>query len=177
MRVAVMCLVALAATAAAQCMAPSTENEFTADTPSSTAISMRAKTVTIDGRGVKVQVWVTPAQERFRATSRPFYNGAKGVLLVYDITNQTSFDNLGMWLQELRNHLSASPVFVLVGNKSDLEHMRAVKTETASRFAREHGMSFMETSALRNANVEEAFKHLVRAMHEVSPMSGAEAAA
>jgi Ras-related protein Rab-11A len=148
-----------------------TQNEFSADTPSTIGVEFMTKSVKVDARDVKVQIWDTAGQERFRAISRSIYHGAKGAMLVYDITNQSSFDSLGMWLQELRVHVHASTVIFLIGNKCDLEHLRVVKKETADRFARENGLSFLETSASERTNVDKAFEWLVKSMHEMA-MSG-----
>ena len=144
------------------------QNEFSNDTPSTIGVEFMTKPLKIDGRDVKVQIWDTAGQERFRAISRSVYHGAKGAMIVYDITNQTSFDNVGMWLQELRAHLPPTATLFLIGNKSDLDHMRAVKKETGDRFARENNMAFMETSALEKINIDRAFEMLVKKMHEAA---------
>ena len=145
-----------------------TQNEFSTDTPSTIGVEFMTKSVKVDARDVKVQIWDTAGQERFRAISRSIYHGAKGAMLVYDITSQSSFDSLGMWLQELRVHVHASTVIFLIGNKCDLEHLRVVKKEAADRFARENGLSFLETSASERTNVDKAFEWLVKSMHEMA---------
>jgi small GTP-binding protein len=143
-------------------------NEFSTDTPSTIGVEFQTKSVKCDNRDVKVQIWDTAGQERFRAISRSIYHGAKGAMLVYDITNQQSFDNLAMWLQELKVHVHATTVIFLIGNKCDLEHLRVVKKETADRFARENGLSFLETSAAERTNVDKAFDWLVKSIHDNS---------
>jgi Ras-related protein Rab-11A len=144
------------------------QNEFSNDTPSTIGVEFMTKPLKIDGRDIKVQIWDTAGQERFRAISRSVYHGAKGAMIVYDITNQASFDNVGMWLQELRAHVHPTTTLFLIGNKSDLDHMRAVKKEVADRFARENNMAFMETSALEKINIDRAFEMLVKKMHEAA---------
>jgi small GTP-binding protein len=143
-----------------------TQNEFSTETTATIGVEFMTKSVKVDGRDVKVQIWDTAGQERFRAISRSIYHGAKGAMLVYDITSQSSFDNLSTWLQELRVHVHASTVIFLVGNKCDLEHLRVVKKETADRFARDNGLSFIETSAAERTNVDKAFEWLVKTMCE-----------
>lgn len=90
-----------------------------------------------------------------------YYRGAVGALLVYDISKQVTFENVERWLNELRDHADSNIVIMLVGNKSDLKHLRAVSTEEAAQFAEKHGLSFIETSALESTNVEEAFQQIL----------------
>merc|ERR1719331_1402575 len=83
-----------------------------------------------------------------------YYRGAVGALLVYDITKHVTYENVERWLKELRDHADSNIVMMLVGNKSDLRHLRAVSTDDASSFAEKEGLSFIETSALESTNVE-----------------------
>jgi len=138
-----------------------TSDEFNVESPSTIGVEFMTKGLKIEGRDVKAQIWDTAGQERFRAISRSIYHGAKGAMLVYDITNQQSFENIPNWLNELVSHVSPSTVIMLVGNKCDLEHLRAVKKETATKFAEEKRLLFLETSALDTTNVDRAFEWLV----------------
>ena len=91
-----------------------------------------------------------------------YYRGAVGALLVYDITKHTTFDDVrSIWLEELRNNADANIVVMLVGNKSDLRHLRDVTTEEAFEFAKQHNLSFIETSALGGENVDKAFQNIL----------------
>lgn len=83
-----------------------------------------------------------------------------GALLVYDITSRPSFENAARWLQELQDHTENMAV-MLIGNKSDLRHLRAIGTDEAKDFAQKHGLMFLETSALDSTNVELAFTTLL----------------
>ena len=94
-----------------------------------------------------------------------YYRGAVGALLVYDISKQVTFENVERWLNELRDHADSNIVIMLVGNKSDLKHLRAVSTEEAAQFAEKHGLSFIETSALESTNVEEAFQQILTGLY------------
>ncbi|GET86558.1 small GTP-binding protein Rab11, putative [Leishmania tarentolae] len=144
-----------------------TTNEFNQETPSTIGVEFMTKSVKIQNRDAKIQIWDTAGQERFRAISRSIYHGAKGAMLVYDITNQTSFDSIPTWLQELRVFVPVTCCIFLIGNKCDLEHLRVVKKEVADRFARENGLSFLETSALERTNVDKAFEWLAKSVYEV----------
>eukprot|EP01061_Rhynchopus_euleeides_P036299 TRINITY_DN611_c0_g3_i2.p1 TRINITY_DN611_c0_g3~~TRINITY_DN611_c0_g3_i2.p1 ORF type:complete len:207 (+),score=90.81 TRINITY_DN611_c0_g3_i2:355-975(+) len=144
-----------------------TADEFSMESQSTIGVEFMNKSLEIEGRDVKVQIWDTAGQERFRAISRSIYHGTKGALLVYDITSQSSFDNLGTWLQELRAH-APSAVITLIGNKCDLESARVVQPEQAKAFATEHQLAFLETSARDSKNVEEAFTWLAKEMFSVA---------
>eukprot|EP00759_Apiculatamorpha_spiralis_P017617 PhF_6_TR23779/c0_g1_i1/m.33264/K07904/RAB11A; Ras-related protein Rab-11A len=136
-------------------------DEFSVETPSTIGVEFMTKTLTISGRDVKAQIWDTAGQEKFRAIARSVYNGAKGAMIVYDITNQSSMNNVPSWIEELKKYADPPPVMMLIGNKCDLEHLRVVKKDTANAFAQQHGISFLETSALDSTNVEKAFDWLI----------------
>lgn len=90
-----------------------------------------------------------------------YYRGAVGALLVYDIAKHLTYENVERWLRELRDHADQNIVIMLVGNKSDLRHLRAVPTDEAKAFAERNGLSFIETSALDSTNVETAFQNIL----------------
>jgi Ras-related protein Rab-2A len=129
-------------------------------------VEFGARMVTIDNKQVKLQIWDTAGQESFRSITRSYYRGAAGALLVYDITRRDTFKHLSRWLDEARQHSQSNMVIMLIGNKSDLEHRRAVSTEEGKSFAEEHGLIFMETSAKTAFNVEQAFINTAQKIHE-----------
>merc|ERR1712125_25210 len=108
----------------------------------------------------------TAGQESFRSITRSYYRGAAGALLVYDITRRDTFKHLSRWLDEARQHSQSNMVIMLIGNKNDLEHRRAVSYEEGKAFAEEHGLIFMETSAKTAVNVEQAFINTADKIHE-----------
>ena len=99
-------------------------------------------------------VFAQAGQESFRSITRSYYRDAAGALLVYDITRRDSFSHLTRWLEEAKQNGNPNMVIMLIGNKSDLEHRRAVSTQEGEAFAAEHGLIFLETSAKTAANVE-----------------------
>ncbi|GJN22700.1 hypothetical protein PR202_gb10294 [Eleusine coracana subsp. coracana] len=118
--------------------------------------------IQVEGRTLKAQIWDTAGQERYRAITSAYYRGAVGALLVYDVTKAATFDNVKRWLKELRDHADATnTVVMLIGNKTDLRHLRAVAQDEAAVFAEREGLSFVETSALDATNVDKAFETLL----------------
>ncbi|CAL5377388.1 unnamed protein product [Camellia sinensis] len=106
-------------------------NEFCLESKSTIGVEFATRTLQVEGRTVKAQIWDTAGQERYRAITSAYYRGALGALLVYDVTKPTTFENVSRWLKELRDHADANIVIMLIGNKTDLKHLRAVATEDA----------------------------------------------
>lgn len=118
---------------------------------------------------VKAQIWDTAGQERFARVLLPtYFRKAKGVILVYDITNAKSFESLSeRWMAQLNDHASSDDLAkLLVGNKSDLEASREVTKEKAEEFCKEYGMEMLETSAKSGENVLQAFEKLIGIVHD-----------
>lgn len=97
-------------------------------------------------------------------------------MLIYDVTRHVTFENVERWLKELQDHTDSNIVLMLVGNKADLRHLRAVSTEDAKAFAEKENTFFMETSALESMNVENAFKEVLGQIHRVVSKKALEAA-
>jgi Ras-related protein Rab-11A len=112
-----------------------TRNEFNLDSKSTIGVEFATRSIQVDTKTIKAQIWDTAGQERYRAITSAYYRGAVGALLVYDISKHQTYDNVTRWLKELRDHADANIVIMLVGNKSDLRHLRAVPTEEAKQFA------------------------------------------
>ncbi|GAC74085.1 GTP-binding protein SEC4 [Moesziomyces antarcticus T-34] len=125
-------------------------------------IDFKIRTIELDGKRIKLQIWDTAGQERFRTITTAYYRGAMGILLVFDVTDQKSFENVRTWHANIEQHASEGVSKILIGNKSDWEEKRAVSTEQGEELARELGIPYIETSAKSNANVEEAFFNLAR---------------
>lgn len=138
-----------------------TRNEFNLDSKSTIGVEFATRSIQVDSKTIKAQIWDTAGQERYRAITSAYYRGAVGALLVYDISKHQTYENVTRWLKELRDHADSNIVIMLVGNKSDLRHLRAVPTEEAKQFASENNLSFIETSALDASNVELAFQNIL----------------
>ncbi|KAK7374456.1 hypothetical protein VNO80_07886 [Phaseolus coccineus] len=124
---------------------------------STIGVDFKIRTVEQDGKTIKLQIWDTAGQERFRTITSSYYRGAHGIIIVYDVTDEESFNNVKQWLSEIDRYASDSVNKLLVGNKCDLTENRAVSYDTAKAFADEIGIPFMETSAKDATNVEQAF--------------------
>ena len=136
-----------------------TDDIFDFDTKNTIGVEFRTRMTKYNDTQVKLQIWDTAGQERYRAITTAYYRGAKGVLVVYDVTNEKSFSHLTRWLEEVDNYMT-NPNIIIIGNKSDLKEQRTVKTQDAIDFAKHHNCAFMETSALTDNNIEEAFDYM-----------------
>ncbi|GJJ77044.1 Ras-related protein Rab-11A [Entomortierella parvispora] len=144
-----------------------TRNEFNLESKSTIGVEFTTRSIQVDAKTIKAQIWDTAGQERYRAITSAYYRGAVGALLVYDIAKHQTYENVGRWLKELRDHADTNIVIMLVGNKSDLRHLRAVPTDEAKQFAAENGLSFIETSALDSSNVELSFQRILTEIYRI----------
>ncbi|XP_028403255.1 ras-related protein RABA2a-like [Dendronephthya gigantea] len=144
-----------------------TKNDFQLSSKPTIGVELAHEDIEIDGRIIRAQIWDTAGQERYRAITSAYYRGALGAIIVYDITNTKSYENVELWVDELRQHTDDKIVLMLVGNKVDLRHLRAVEKETASSYAVENKMHFVETSALNAMNVDVAFESTLRKIYEI----------
>uniref|UniRef100_A0A7S1ERB5 Uncharacterized protein n=1 Tax=Timspurckia oligopyrenoides TaxID=708627 RepID=A0A7S1ERB5_9RHOD len=144
-----------------------TRNEFNLESKSTIGVEFATRSIQVDGKVIKAQIWDTAGQERYRAITSAYYRGAVGALLVYDISKKPTFENISRWLKELKDHADSNIVIMLVGNKSDLQHLRAVTTEEGSKFSAGNSLSFIETSALDASNVNEAFTSILTEIYRI----------
>lgn len=138
-----------------------TDNYF-----STIGVDFKIRTIMFGGKTIKLQIWDTAGQERFRAITTSYYRGAHGIIIVYDITDRLSFDNVTKWFKEI-DHLANKKIQkLLVGNKSDLVSRRDVEYAIGKEFAEKLGIPFIETSTKKSTNVEEAFICMVKKLTE-----------
>mmetsp|Transcript_6410 Transcript_6410/g.8118 ORF Transcript_6410/g.8118 Transcript_6410/m.8118 type:complete len:204 (-) Transcript_6410:1142-1753(-) len=133
------------------------DDTYTESYISTIGVDFKIRTIDMDGKTIKLQIWDTAGQERFRTITSSYYRGAHGIIIVYDVTDQESFDNVKQWLNEIDRYACEKVNTLLVGNKSDLTSKKVVSYEAAKEFADSVKMEFLETSAKNATNVEKAF--------------------
>ena len=136
---------------------------------STIGLDYRLKTMTLkSGKNIKLQIWDTAGQDRFRAITKNYYKGANGIILIYDVTNVQTFENVKNWISQIKEEANPNVVIYLAGNKIDIpQEERAVKTEEGKEIADEYKLQFKETSAKDGINVNEVFQELVEKIDEV----------
>lgn len=134
------------------------DHTYTESYISTIGVDFKIRTITTrDEKTIKLQIWDTAGQERFRTITSSYYRGAHGIIVVYDVTDQESFNNVKQWLNEIERYACEKVNKLLVGNKCDLVSKKAVSYEVAKAFADKLDIPFLETSAKAATNVEKAF--------------------
>uniref|UniRef100_A0A914BZ26 Uncharacterized protein n=1 Tax=Acrobeloides nanus TaxID=290746 RepID=A0A914BZ26_9BILA len=143
------------------------ENSFRNDHISTLGVDFKLKTIKLGRDKVRLELWDTAGMEKYRTIYNSYYHSAHGIMCVYDLTNEKSFENLeNYWLKEIKEHAPQNAVILLVGNKADMESERKVGFDRAERLAQKMGVSLYEVSAKTGINVEEAFMDLANAMRD-----------
>eukprot|EP00602_Paraphysomonas_sp_CaronLab_P006958 CAMPEP_0185025170 /NCGR_PEP_ID=MMETSP1103-20130426/8235_1 /TAXON_ID=36769 /ORGANISM="Paraphysomonas bandaiensis, Strain Caron Lab Isolate" /LENGTH=202 /DNA_ID=CAMNT_0027558317 /DNA_START=67 /DNA_END=675 /DNA_ORIENTATION=+ len=152
------------------------DDTYTESYISTIGVDFKIRTVELDGKTIKLQIWDTAGQERFRTITSSYYRGAHGIIVVYDVTDAESFNNVKQWLHEIDRYASENVNKLLVGNKSDLTSKRAVTFDQGKEFADSLGIEFLETSAKNATNVEKAFMTMaaqIKSRMKAQPMNNA----
>ena len=136
---------------------------------STIGLDYRLKTMTLQsGKNIKLQIWDTAGQDRFRAITKNYYKGANGIILIYDVTNMQSYENVKNWIAQIREEANPNVVIYLAGNKVDVtEEEKIVKTEDGKKTANEFNLPFYETSAKNGININKIFEDLVEKVDEI----------
>ncbi|KAF8567747.1 hypothetical protein P879_02720 [Paragonimus westermani] len=143
-------------------------HEFNGECVSTCGVEFKTKLLNIQNKIVNVQIWDTVGQETYKSLPSSYYRGALGALVVFDITDENSFNDVTVWLEELKKFVDSDAQVLLVGNKSDLKHKRKVSVDKSTRFASSKGLPFMETSARDGTNVDEAFTHVIKGILDLA---------
>ena len=133
------------------------EDTFSINLMNSIGVDFKLKNIEIDNKKIKLQIWDTAGQERFRTITTSYYKGAHAIVIVFDITDRDSFDHVKIWMQDIDKFAKQGVMRILVGNKCDLEHQRAVTKEEGNEMALKYGIKYIETSAKDTVNIEELF--------------------
>lgn len=148
------------------------KNEFSFETKATVGVEFGSKKFELENTKIKAQIWDTAGQERYKSITNAYYKGAKGALVVYDITKKETFESIDRWVPELRANGDENISIVLVGNKADLEDQRKVSIKEAEDKARLLSnafnflsfldLAFLETSAYQSINIDAAFDLMIR---------------
>ncbi len=135
---------------------------------STIGLDYRLKSMTLQNdKNIKLQIWDTAGQDRFRAITKNYYKGANGIILIYDVTNKQSYENVKNWLTQIKEEANPNVIIYLAGNKIDVEEdQRVITTEDGQKIADEYKLPFKETSAKNGINVNEIFQELVEKIDE-----------
>ena len=125
-------------------------------------VDFKIRTIECDGKTIKLQIWDTAGQDRFRTITSSYYKGAHGIIVTYDITDRDSFAKVSEWMQEVDKHSQENISKILVGNKKDLEDKRQIQYQEGKELADHFNVRFLETSAKESLNVEDAFTLMTR---------------
>ncbi|KAF2074594.1 hypothetical protein CYY_004101 [Polysphondylium violaceum] len=142
------------------------DNTFQETSVNLTTVDYKNKNVVIDGKTFSLQIWDTAGQERFRTITSSFYRGAHGVIIVYDMTDQNSYNNVMLWMQEIQRYAVFGVSRVLVGNKFDQDDRKIVSYNTAKEYADSLGIPFLEASAKTGFNVEQIFSTMANEIYK-----------
>ena len=139
-----------------------TENKFSEKYQATINLDFTYKTVKINDKICRVQLWDTQGQEQFQSITRSYFKNAACAIVVYDLTKRDTFNSISNWLEQSKTHGPSTITFVLVGNKEDLKDERVITTEEGEEFAQRNGMIFFETSAKTGKNIEEMFNGSIK---------------
>ena len=136
------------------------EDKFLKNHLATIGIDFKTKTLTINNQEIKLKIWDTAGQERFRNITTQYYKGADGIVLVYDVTDEASFDKIKDWMDQILSNTNKDEIcLILLGNKCDIEK-RSISYEQGKTLANELQVNFFETSAQTGQNIKEAFETL-----------------
>ena len=144
------------------------ENIFNEQHITTVGLDYRVKEIVLkSGKHVKLQIWDTAGQDRFRAITKNYYKGANGILVIYDVTNEKSYINIKTWISQIKDSASPNVLVCIVGNKIDKKEERKVSEENGKKLADEYGFPFVETSAKDGININETFEDLAEKIDSV----------
>lgn len=135
------------------------DNQFDENFLSTIGVDFKVKEIVCDEKKVKLQIWDSAGQERFRNITSSYYRNCSGIIIVYDITSKDSFEKVSDWVEEVRRYVPTAPL-LLVGNKCDLEDKRQVTPDEGKELATRLGLIFLETSAKSSHNIDQAFQEM-----------------
>ena len=137
------------------------KNQFNENSKTTIGVEFGTKNIIINNKRIKIQIWDTAGQERYRSITSAYYKGAKGALIVYNITRKNTFDNIDKWITDLKLNGDKNICIIILGNKSDLIDKREINKNDGIKKAEMYKTAFLETSALNGDNISKAFDELI----------------
>jgi small GTP-binding protein len=141
------------------------DNEFNLNIMGTAGVDLKRKNVTINQENVKVNIYDTAGHERFKQISKSQFKGSDGIIIIYDVTDKKSFDNVSIWMNHIKENSESGVEIMLVGNKIDRTSERQVLTDDGQALSQKYGVNFMETSAKTGDNVESTFMKLIQIIY------------
>ena len=138
------------------------KNEFSNSYITTVGIDFQVKILTINNIKIKIQIWDTAGEERYRVVAKNYFNTSDGFIIMYDITNRESFDSVSNWVEQIKESTPNYKKSVIFGNKSDLNKLRDVQINEGKELAKKHDFKFFETSAKDGSNLNEGIESLVK---------------
>ena len=139
------------------------DNRFDDNQLATIGIDYKTKYIKVKDASVKVLLWDTAGQEKFRNIARQYYKGANGVLLIYDVCDRKSYERIGFWMDELKQNNEIEQLYIiLVGNKIDLEEKRVVTREEAEKYAEDNNINYLEVSAKTGEGILDLFNEITK---------------
>ena len=142
------------------------KNKFMEEWKATVRVEFGSKLFDLNGHKIKAQIWDTAGQEKYKSITGAYFKGSKGALVVYDITQKSTYESLEKWINDLKSAGDPKITIILIGNKSDLEENRQVSKEQGEEKAKSFGCAFLETSALSGDNIDKAFNMMVKEIFE-----------
>lgn len=142
------------------------DNTYSENFVSTIGVDFKVKTINIGNKRAKIQIWDTAGQCRFRSIISCYYKGSHGIIIIFDITDRNSFNNVKIWLNEIKKNAKENIDTILIGNKCDILNRRKVSIEEATEFADSLDIDYIETSAKDNLNIEKMYMTIVEKINK-----------
>ena len=149
-----------------------TKNEFGGVYLTTVGMDFQDKIIGIENKKVRLQVWDSAGQERFRNITKSYFQSSDGLLVVYDIADKESFEKISFWMNSIKNYAPENVKLILIGNKCDLVNQRQVSVEEGENYAKKFNIKFFESSAKDGTNVNELFFYLANEIYKDDKTKG-----
>ena len=132
------------------------ENKFNQNYMTTSGIDLKTSSIEIKNKKIRVQLWDTAGQEKYKAITKNLFLKVQAALIVYDITNEETFNNLKTWVRSIKEECGKQIQMLIIGNKNDLNEERVVDKNIAMEYAKEEKIDYLETSSKTGDNIQKA---------------------